>query len=139
VSRSPQQPVYSVTGARRGASDDLAQRQRRYLISMSIRTACFVLAVVTHGPIRWVLVAAALVLPYIAVVMANAVGSGTGEAPTAYVPTQVALDSSHHEALGESVRLGPDTAPPPPSAAAPPAAAPQAGRPAADGEPVARA
>jgi hypothetical protein len=134
VSRSPQEPVYSVTGARRGASDDLAQRQRRYLISMSIRTACFVLAVVTHGPIRWVLVAAAVVLPYIAVVMANAVGSGAGAAPTAYVPTQVALDSSRHEALGESVRLGPDSAsPPPPAAPAPPA-----GRPAADGEPVAR-
>jgi hypothetical protein len=119
VSRSPQEPVYSVTGARRGASDDLAQRQRRYLISMSIRTACFVLAVVTHGPIRWVLVAAAVVLPYIAVVMANAVGSGSGDAPTAYVPTQVALDASHHEALGESVRLGPES-------------------PAADGEPVAQ-
>jgi hypothetical protein len=119
-----------VTGARRGASDDLAQRQRRYLISMSIRTVCFVLAVVTHGPIRWILVAAAVVLPYIAVVMANAVGSGTGEAPTAYVPTQAALDSSRHEALGESIRLDPDSpTPTPPAGAAPPAA---------DGEPVAR-
>jgi hypothetical protein len=39
---------------------------------MGIRTVCFVLAVVTTGPVRWVLVAAALVLPYIAVVMANA-------------------------------------------------------------------
>jgi hypothetical protein len=99
VSRSPQQPVYSVTGVRRGASDDLAQRQKRYLISMSIRTACFLLAVVTHGPLRWVLVAAAVVLPYIAVVMANAVGSGAGDAPTAYVPQQSALDSAQHETL----------------------------------------
>jgi hypothetical protein len=126
VSRSPQQPVYSVTGARPGASDDLAQRQRRYLISMSVRTACFVLGVVAHGWLRWVLLAAALVLPYIAVVMANAVGSAAVDAPTAYVPTQAGLESSHHEALGESIRLEPE----------PPA--PGATRPAADGEPVAR-
>jgi hypothetical protein len=100
VSRSPQQPVYSVTGVRRGASDDLAQRQKRYLISMGVRTVCFLLAVITPSPIRWVLVAAAVVLPYIAVVMANAVGSGAGDAPTAYVPQQSALDSAQHETLG---------------------------------------
>jgi hypothetical protein len=91
--------VYSVTEARRGASDDLAQRQRRYLISMGIRTACFVLAVIVHGPLRWVLISAALVLPYIAVVMANAVGSGAGAAPTAYVPQQAALDSAQRHVL----------------------------------------
>jgi Protein of unknown function (DUF3099) len=91
--------VYSVTEARRGTSDDLAQRQRRYLISMGIRTACFVLAVIVHGPLRWVLISAALVLPYIAVVMANAVGSGTGAAPTAYVPQQAALDSGQRHVL----------------------------------------
>jgi hypothetical protein len=136
VSRSPQQPVYSVTGARRGASDDLAQRQRRYLISMSVRTVCFVLAVPTHGLVRWTLVAAAVLLPYIAVVMANAVGSASVEAPTAYVPTQIGLDSGHHEALGESVRLGPEA--PSPSAPPSPPDPPPAARPAGDGEPVAQ-
>jgi hypothetical protein len=134
VSRTPQQPVYSVTGARRGASDDLAQRQRRYLVSMGIRTACFILAVLTPFPVRWGFIAAAIVLPYIAVVMANAVGSTAVEAPTAYVPVQSALGSANHESLGESVRVpadqhsGADRVPSPPPTAGP----------AGDGEPVAR-
>jgi hypothetical protein len=129
VSRSPQQPVYSVTGARRGSSDDLAQRQRRYLISMGIRTACFLLAVVTHGPLRWILLAAAIVLPYVAVIMANAVGSGSGDAPTAYVPEQIALDSAHRESLGG----GPAGPQAPPG----PAAAPTSAGPAAESKPTA--
>jgi DUF3099 family protein len=102
VPRPPEEPVYSVTAARRGTSDDLGQRQKRYLISMGIRTICFVLAVVTHGPIRWVFVAAAVVLPYVAVVMANAVGSGAGAAPTAYVPQQAALGSAERTILNDS-------------------------------------
>ena len=102
MSRASQQPVYSVTGVRRGTSDDLAQRQRRYLISMSVRTVSFVLAVVTHGPIRWVFVAAALILPYIAVVMANAVGTRSEEPPTPYVPQQAALDSAQRPAVEHS-------------------------------------
>ena len=44
----------------------------RYLVSMGVRTACFLLAVVVHGPLRWMFVLAAIVLPYIAVVFANA-------------------------------------------------------------------
>jgi hypothetical protein len=104
VNRGSEQPVYSVTGVRRGASDDLAQRQRRYLISMGIRTLCFVLAVVTHGPIRWVFVAAAVVLPYIAVVMANAVGSTAVEPPTPYVPQQAALDTAQRPAIPHPAR-----------------------------------
>ena len=39
---------------------------------MGIRTVCFVLAIVTTGPLRWILVAAAVFLPYVAVVLANA-------------------------------------------------------------------
>ena len=40
---------------------------------MGLRTLCFVGAIVVgSGWLRWVLVAAALVLPYVAVVMANA-------------------------------------------------------------------
>jgi hypothetical protein len=107
---------------RHGTSDDLAQRQRRYLISMSIRTVSFVLAVVTHGPLRWIFVAAALILPYIAVVMANAVGSGSVTAPTPYVPQQAALDTAQRTAIehppygaapGAADRPNGDAEPPP--------------------------
>ena len=52
----------------------------RYLLSMGIRTACFILAVVALAVLKWTvigwtLVVGAAVLPYIAVVMANAARS----------------------------------------------------------------
>lgn len=39
---------------------------------MMVRTACFIAAVILPSPFRWIAVAGALLLPYIAVVMANA-------------------------------------------------------------------
>ncbi len=59
---------------------------RRYLIAMGLRVVCFVLAIVTSGWVRWTLVVAAVVLPYIAVVLANAVGPRFGESLTPVVP-----------------------------------------------------
>ena len=44
--------VHLVTQARRSLSEDIAYRQRRYLIMMGIRAACFAVAVVVfvnHG------------------------------------------------------------------------------------------
>ena len=63
-----------VTTAPRSRADEQAARQRRYLISMGIRTLCFVGAVIADGWLRWVLVAAAVLLPYVAVVFANTEG-----------------------------------------------------------------
>jgi hypothetical protein len=63
-----------ITTAASSRNDDIATRQRRYVVSMAIRTVCFVAAVVVGpGWLRWVLVAGAVLLPYVAVVMANAV------------------------------------------------------------------
>ena len=62
-----------ITTARLSSADDQRLRQRRYAISMGIRTVCFVAAVaVGPGVLRWVLVGAAVFLPLLAVVMANA-------------------------------------------------------------------
>ena len=61
-----------ITTAPPSHHDDIARRRKRYLISMGIRTACFVGAIFVGGWIRWVLLLGAFVLPYIAVVMANA-------------------------------------------------------------------
>ena len=62
-----------ITTASTSAEADLAKRQRRYLFSMSIRTVCFVGAIIAnHGWLMWTLIFGALVLPYVAVVMANA-------------------------------------------------------------------
>ena len=56
-------------------SEDIAYRQRRYLIMMGIRTVCFVIAVVLFvnhaGWLTAIPVVGAIFLPYLAVVMAN--------------------------------------------------------------------
>lgn len=64
--------VFSITGARSSLTDDQSPRTRSYLISMGIRTACFVGAVIASGWLRWALVAGAVLLPYVSVVIANA-------------------------------------------------------------------
>jgi hypothetical protein len=67
-----------ITTASASAREDIAARQRRYLIAMGIRTLCFLavagLAISHVGPgwLPWVFVVGAVVLPYVAVVMANA-------------------------------------------------------------------
>jgi hypothetical protein len=64
--------VHRITDAGVSLTDDQAGRQRRYLIAMSIRTLCVLGAVLAPSPWRWVLAVGAVILPYIAVVMANA-------------------------------------------------------------------
>jgi Protein of unknown function (DUF3099) len=68
--RHHDEPVRITTAASSPAAD-IAARQRRYVISMGIRTVCFVAAIVADGWLRWILIVAALLLPYVAVVMAN--------------------------------------------------------------------
>ena len=53
---------------------DMQQRAARYLMSMGIRTLCVILVIIVPGPLRWVFAVGAIVLPYIAVVAANAAG-----------------------------------------------------------------
>lgn len=64
-----------ITTAASSRADDIAARQKRYLLSMSLRSACFVGAVVAAlAGLDWLwpfLIAGALILPYIAVVLAN--------------------------------------------------------------------
>ncbi|MDT0215184.1 DUF3099 domain-containing protein [Rothia sp. ARF10] len=72
TARRPDPSVQSVTTAPRKAADDLNARMKQYLVTMGIRTACFVLAFLTSGWVRWTCVALAVVLPYVAVVFANA-------------------------------------------------------------------
>jgi type III secretory pathway component EscV len=64
--------VYTITDAQRGLSVEQSGRTRRYLISMGIRTACVLLAIFVPGWPRWVFITGAVVLPYLAVVIANA-------------------------------------------------------------------
>lgn len=65
-----------ITSAASSRAKDIAIRQRRYLLSMSLRTICFVGAIIASlSGVHWlwpILIGGALVLPYFAVVMANA-------------------------------------------------------------------
>ena len=70
--KKTEEPV-RITTATRPRSQDIAARQRRYLFSMSIRTVCFILAIVFRNTGLWpYFIAGAIVLPYVAVVLANA-------------------------------------------------------------------
>ena len=64
--------VFEITTAPAALTRDQAGRQKRYFISMMIRTACFILAVVLPSPYRWFALLGAVTLPYFAVVIANA-------------------------------------------------------------------
>lgn len=84
--------VVRITGARQGLTDDVRGRQRRYVISMSVRTVSVVLAAVLWNVERHVAIVAlalGILLPYIAVVIANAGRENVPTLPSAYVPTPV--------------------------------------------------
>jgi hypothetical protein len=77
----------AVTSLPQSPQDEATGRVRRYWITMGIRMACFALTVLVtpYGWYTWVFAAAAAILPYIAVVFANAVSptvSAAAESPT---------------------------------------------------------
>jgi Protein of unknown function (DUF3099) len=68
--------VHTITSTRAPLSDDLSRRARRYMLQMGLRTVCFLGAVFTWGrvptAVSVTLLIGAVVLPYVAVVLANA-------------------------------------------------------------------
>lgn len=73
-------PVPAVTSLPQSPQDEADHRVRRYVLTMTIRFVCFGLMffVQPFGWYTWVFAIAAAVLPYIAVVFANA-GSDSAE------------------------------------------------------------
>lgn len=93
--RASQDQSFSITSVRRGHAEDQRSREVKYLVSMGLRMVCIVLAVVVPGPLRWAFIAGAVVLPYFAVLIANAgreAAGGAPESPEALVP--LALEST---------------------------------------------
>lgn len=88
-----------VTDAQPSRSAAVDRRRRRYLLTMGVRTVVFLLAVfLFRGWLRLVAAGLSLVLPYVAVVAANA-GSRTHDRPTPYLPRpaeQVELSAGEH-------------------------------------------
>jgi hypothetical protein len=66
----------SITTLPASPADDRRKRMIKYTVAMTVRVICVLLLFVVHG--WWLLVAliGALVLPYVAVVLANNVGGG---------------------------------------------------------------
>ncbi|MGW7820610.1 DUF3099 domain-containing protein [Streptomyces puniciscabiei] len=100
--------VFRITGARTGLAEDVRGRQRRYVISMTIRTVSVILAVSLWNVERYVavvaLVAGAL-LPYIAVVIANAGRERPPSLPSTFItaPMRPMITPRAEEAGAESV------------------------------------
>jgi hypothetical protein len=67
--------VFRITGARQSLDEDVRGRQRRYVISMLIRTLAVLLTVIlwnVQRPLAVVTLVLGVTLPYVAVVIANA-------------------------------------------------------------------
>lgn len=80
--------VFRITGARAGLQEDVRGRQRRYVISMTVRTISVILAATLWNVERHVAIVAlvlGLVLPYIAVVIANAGRENAPSLPSTFV------------------------------------------------------
>ena len=67
--------AYLVTEARRSRTEDIAYRERRYLIMMGFRVVCFVVTIVLFaagaGWLAAIPAVGAIAIPYFAVVFAN--------------------------------------------------------------------
>ncbi|MFD8801975.1 DUF3099 domain-containing protein [Streptomyces atroolivaceus] len=96
--------VFRITGARQGLADDVRGRQRRYIISMSVRTVSVVLAATLWNVERHVAVVAlalGVLLPYVAVVIANAGRENVPSLPSTFVTAPM------RPALGAAPAAGP--------------------------------
>ncbi|MDN3297810.1 DUF3099 domain-containing protein [Streptomyces ficellus] len=85
--------VFRITGARQSLAEDVRGRQRRYVISMSVRTVAVIAAASLWNVERHVAIVALVlgaVLPYVAVVIANAGRETAPPMPSTFVATPVA-------------------------------------------------
>lgn len=93
-----------ITDAQPGRSKDLHGREVRYLITMGFRIACFIAVIfVPNNAARLALIAAAAVLPAIAVLIANAVDRRTTPTPPIEAGAPEAHKSLPQTASGEVV------------------------------------
>ena len=81
-----------VTSAPQNPQDEIRIRQRRYLVTMGVRVVCFVLAIVLAAAhLVWaagIAVGASLILPWVAVIAANAGPTRPDETALLYDPNR---------------------------------------------------
>jgi hypothetical protein len=101
--------VFRITGARQSLADDVRGRQRRYVISMLIRTVAVVLTVAlwdVQRPLAIVTLVVGALLPYVAVVVANAGRENAPSMPSAYVHTEPRRQLPSSQGVSEGVSEG---------------------------------
>lgn len=102
----PSEEVHSITNAPEPLADDLARRQKRYLLQMGVRIVCFAGAVLSWGRIpMWaslLLIIAAVVLPYSAVLFANAGRERRDSDGTFMTPREIGPGSGSAGGIGSS-------------------------------------
>jgi membrane protein required for beta-lactamase induction len=103
--------VFLITGARQGLADDVRGRQRRYVISMLIRTVSVLLTVLlwnVQRPLAVVTLVVGALLPYVAVVVANAGRETPPSLPSAFTDASARPELNSAESVAEAPRTRPD-------------------------------
>lgn len=97
--------AFRITGARQSLADDVRARQRRYVISMLIRTLAVLLTVVlwnVERPLAVVTLVVGTLLPYVAVVIANAGREQPPSLPSSFMQAPVRPALGPSEPVAES-------------------------------------
>lgn len=97
--------VFQITGARQSLAEDVRGRQRRYVISMLIRTLAVLLTVFlwnVQRPLAVVTLVVGALLPYVAVVIANAGRENPSSMPSAFVPAHTLASRTASEGEPEA-------------------------------------
>ncbi|MEV7423983.1 DUF3099 domain-containing protein [Streptomyces sp. NPDC091212] len=110
--------VFRITGARQGLAEDVRGRQRRYVISMLVRTASVIATVAlwnVQRPVAIVTLVLGALLPYVAVVFANAGRENVPSLPSTFVtpppPTMIAPQPGPVAAAAPSAESGAEDRP----------------------------
>lgn len=113
--RNDSADVHTITGAQAPHSEGIDHRMKRYALQMGLRIVCLIVAVAFDGWIRWVAVVGVVVLPWVAVVLANGtdhaevrdVSYDPGRQPRELIPGQTYDSRAGAETPGPSA--GPET------------------------------
>ncbi len=113
-------PPQSATSLPRAPRDDAHARSTKYLVMMAVRIACFgaMVLVTPYGWYTWAFAAGAVLLPYVAVVIANVgqdLRTSTAEAPAPSLPSAPDAPAATTPDAGPMVIRITETPPPPPA------------------------